>query len=165
MRTVAASGRPLEFAAVAVLLVRRSFSRGYFEQALESARTAWADAQRLEGGDISGVLEEMVISALTANGRLQEALLMMHSALDGARETGRAAVLFRYRRLRAAVLAEPGQPGRCRSRGQGRHRPAGAAWLPAPGRPALGGHSRVGSTPGELGRSVFDVSHVMAFSR
>ena len=108
MRTVAASGRPLEFAAVAVLLVRRSFSRGYFEQALESARTAWADAQRLEGGDISGVLEEMVISALTANGRLQEALMMMHSALDGARETGRAAVLFRYRRLRAAVLVSQG---------------------------------------------------------
>lgn len=109
MKTVIRSGQALEFAVVAVLRVRRLLSLGHFEQAMVSAQAARADAQLVEGADVSGLLEEMVVNALIANGRLKDALSMMHGALDNARHTGRAALVFRYRRLRAAVLLSQGR--------------------------------------------------------
>ena len=108
MESVARSGQAVEFATVAVLRVQQSLSRGYMEEALARAESAHAEGQRMDGPDGSGVLEEMVINALAANGRLREALSLMRGALDTAEEAGRTGLVFRYRRLRAAILLSQG---------------------------------------------------------
>jgi DNA-binding CsgD family transcriptional regulator len=109
MSTVSGRGDSLEFATVGVLRVQQSLSRGHMEEALARAESARAEAQRLNRADGSGLLEEMVVNALAATGRLREALSMMRGALSVAQGTGQAGLVFRYRRLRAAILLSQGE--------------------------------------------------------
>jgi DNA-binding CsgD family transcriptional regulator len=106
MRTVARGRGTPEFATVGVLRVQQSLSRGYMEDALARAQSAWADGRGMDG---LGVLEEMVVNGLAANGRLREALSMMRGALESAQQVGRSSLVFRYRRLRAAILLSQGE--------------------------------------------------------
>jgi DNA-binding CsgD family transcriptional regulator len=51
----------------------------------------------------------MIVAALTASGRISDALRMMRDALAVADAAGRAGLVFRYRRLRAAMLLSQGR--------------------------------------------------------
>jgi DNA-binding CsgD family transcriptional regulator len=108
MRIVAAGGRGPDFDVVAQLQVRNSLIRGRLGEALVRAEAAAGAARSLEGPPSSGLYEEMIVSALTASGRISDALAVMRPALASANAAGRAALIFRYRRLRAAVLLSLG---------------------------------------------------------
>jgi hypothetical protein len=104
MRTVTASGRAADLTVIAQLRVLNSLIRGRFGEALMRAEAARAAA----GPEADGMYEEMVVAALAASGRISDALARMRPALAAAHAAGRAGLIFRYRRLRAAMLLSQG---------------------------------------------------------
>jgi DNA-binding CsgD family transcriptional regulator len=109
MRAVAASGHAGSREVLTQLRVLNSLISGHFRQALDRAETA-LEAVRPgpDPEESSGVYEEMVVAALTASGRISDALRTMRPALAAANAAGRAGLIFRYRRLRAAMLLSQG---------------------------------------------------------
>ena len=100
----AESGRADELTVVDWWRVQASLHRGRSGEAVARARAALDVAQPM-----AGLPEEMVVTALAADGRISEALGMMRDALAAARDEGRAGLVFRYRRLRAAMLLSQGR--------------------------------------------------------
>jgi DNA-binding CsgD family transcriptional regulator len=109
MRVVIAAGHAPEFEVVAQLRVRNSLIRGRLAEALARAEAAMGAARLLAGPHTPGLYEEMIVSALTASDRISDALAAMRPALASANAAGRAALVFRYRRLRAAMLLSQGR--------------------------------------------------------
>ena len=109
MRIVIEGGRAAEFAVVAQLRVLNSLIRGHLGEALALAEGALETARSLEGPRSPGLYEEMIVSALTASDRIPDALATMRPALAAANAAGRAALIFRCRRLRAVMLLSQGQ--------------------------------------------------------
>ena len=103
-QAVAESGRADELTVVNWWRVQASLHRGRSGEAAARARAALDTAQPM-----AGLPEEMVVTALAADGRISEALGMMRDALAAARDEGRAGLVFRYRRLRAAMLLSQGR--------------------------------------------------------
>ena len=103
-QAVAESGRADELTVVNWWRVQASLHRGRAGEAVARARAALDAAQPL-----AGLPEEMVVTALAADGRISEALGTMRDALAAARDEGRAGLVFRYRRLRAAMLLSQGR--------------------------------------------------------
>jgi DNA-binding CsgD family transcriptional regulator len=108
MRVVTAGGRLAEFEVVAQLQVRNSLICGRLTRALIQAEAAVRAAQLLPGPRSSGLYDEMIVSALAASSRISAALAAMRPALAAASAAGRAALTFRYGRLRAAMLLSGG---------------------------------------------------------
>ena len=103
-QAVTESGRADELTVVNWWRVQASLHRGRSGEAVARARAALDAAQPM-----AGLPEEMVVTALAADGRISEALGMMRDALAAARDEGRAGLVFRYRRLRAAMLLSQGR--------------------------------------------------------
>jgi len=101
---VAESGRADELMVVNWWRVQASLHRGRSGEAVARARAALDTAPPM-----AGLPEEMVVTALAADGRISEALETMRDALAAARDEGRAGLVFRYRRLRAAMLLSQGR--------------------------------------------------------
>lgn len=108
MRVVTKNGRVFEFMMVAELQVVSLGLRGRFEDALARAREALEVARRLGGPQGSGASESVVVTALTANGRYDEAQALMRAGLAGAGAAGRAGLAYRYQVLHAGVLLSQG---------------------------------------------------------
>lgn len=108
MRIVTESGRAAEFSVIAQMHGLNSLLRGRFGEALARAEVALEAVRSLNNPDSSAIYEEMVVAALTANGRISDALAAMRPALAAANAAGRAGLIFRYRRLRAAMLLSQG---------------------------------------------------------
>jgi DNA-binding CsgD family transcriptional regulator len=108
MDVVTAGGNAPEFEVVAELRVRTSLIRGRPGEALARAEAARQTARSLAGSYSSGLYEEMIVSSLAAGGQISAALAAMRPALASAHAAGRGALVFRYRRLRAAMLLSRG---------------------------------------------------------
>jgi DNA-binding NarL/FixJ family response regulator len=101
-------GRTDELIALNQWRVQASLHRGDCGEAVTRAR-AVLDAALSPGTEQgSGVPGEMLVTALAADGRIAEALEKMRDGLAEAREAGRAGLMFRYLRLRAAMLLSQG---------------------------------------------------------
>jgi DNA-binding CsgD family transcriptional regulator len=109
MPVVAEGGRADELAVVSRLRVLASLLRGRTGEAVARAKAALDAARPFKALRSSRVHEEMVVTALAADGRIGEALETMRDALAAATEEGRAGLVFRYRRLRAAMLLSQGR--------------------------------------------------------
>lgn len=109
MRAVADGGQADELTVLSRLRVLVSLHRGRPGDAVAHARSALDAARPLRTPRSSVMLEEMVVTALAADGRIGEALEAMRDALAAARLEGRAGLVFRYRRLRAAMLLSQGR--------------------------------------------------------
>ena len=109
MRAVAARGYAASREVLTQLRVLNSLISGHFRQALDRAETALEAVRPGPDPQSSGVYEEMVVAALTASGRISDALTTMRPALATANAAGRAGLIFRYRRLRAAMLLSQGR--------------------------------------------------------
>jgi DNA-binding CsgD family transcriptional regulator len=108
MRTVTQTRQASEFAVVAQMQVRNALIRGRFGEALTHAEAALELARHLENPLGSGPYEEEIVTALTASDKISDALAAMRPALASANAAGRAAGIFRYRRLRASMLLSQG---------------------------------------------------------
>ena len=109
LRTVTERGPASSFAVLAQLRVLNSLNSGCFGQALARAEAALEAARSGADPESPGIYEEMIVAALTASGRISDALRMMRGALAAADAAGRAGLVFRYRRLRAAMLLSQGR--------------------------------------------------------
>ncbi len=109
IRTVTESGPDAARAVLVQLRVLNALIRGRFREALAQAETALIAVRPGLDPDSSGVYAEMVVAALAASGRISDALATMRPALAEANAAGRAGLIFRYRRLRAAMLLSQGR--------------------------------------------------------
>jgi len=107
LRTVTRTGRAAEFEVVARLQVTNALLSGRFGDAVDQAEAALEAVRSPAGG--SGLREEMLVTSLAASGRARDALAVMRPALAAAVMAGRAGLVFRYRRLRAALLLSQGR--------------------------------------------------------
>jgi DNA-binding CsgD family transcriptional regulator len=108
MRAVAVSGHAGSLEVLTQLRVLNSLISGHFQQALVRAETALEAVRPGQDPESSAVYEEMVVAALTASGRISDALTTMRPTLAAANAAGRAGLIFRHRRLRAAMLLSQG---------------------------------------------------------
>ena len=109
IRTVTQSGPDAARAMLIRLRVLNSLIRGRFREALAQAEAALIAVRPGVDPDSSGVYAEMVVAALAASGQISDALATMRPALEEASAAGRAGLIFRYRRLRAAMLLSQGR--------------------------------------------------------
>ena len=133
MRVVTKSGRVFEFMMVAELQVVSLGLRGRFEDALAPAQEALEVARHLGGPHGSGTSESVVVTALTANGRYDEAQALMRAGLAGAGAAGKQALRTATRPCTLACC-QPGKPRRRPGRGSGRGRDGQRARLLRPDR-------------------------------
>ena len=108
LRTVIESGPASSLTVLTQLRVLNSLNSGCFGQALARAEAALEAARSGANPESAGIYEEMIVAALAASGRISDALTTMRPALAAANAAGRAGLIFRYRRLRAAMLLSQG---------------------------------------------------------
>ena len=108
-RTVTRAGQASEFEVVARLQVTNALLSGRFGDAVGRAEAALEAIRSPAGNPGSGLREEMLVTALAASGRARDALAVMRPALAAAVAAGRVGLVFRYRRLRAALLLSQGR--------------------------------------------------------
>jgi len=106
--TVTRRGRTDELIVLNQWRVQASLHRGHCGEAVTRARAILDATLSLGTERGSGVPGEMLVTALAADGRIADALEEMRDGLAEAREAGRAGLMFRYQRLRAAMLLSQG---------------------------------------------------------
>jgi DNA-binding NarL/FixJ family response regulator len=107
-RIVANSGRPFELAMIGYLRVLNGTLRGRMADVLEYAEAGLAAARRLERPRTSGIHEMLVTTALAANGRFNDALAMLRTALAATEAAGRTYFVVQGHWLRAFFLLARG---------------------------------------------------------
>jgi DNA-binding CsgD family transcriptional regulator/tetratricopeptide (TPR) repeat protein len=109
LKTMGDGGRSFDFTTNTYLRVLNSMLRGRMAEALQRAEAGVAVARRREQPRSSGIHEAIVAVALGANGRYQEALSMLQSAVAAAEAAGRADFLVHCQWLRASYLLQQGR--------------------------------------------------------
>jgi DNA-binding CsgD family transcriptional regulator len=109
MQAITEGGRASELAMVAQLQLINSIVSGQVEQGLVRAETTLAVARTLEGPHSSGTFESLLAVALTANGRLEDALAMVRTPRATLGAADRAGLTYRDRWLHAMILLVQGK--------------------------------------------------------